>query len=363
MPSALTKTAEEIKLIQRAGRIVAGCHQELRKRLVPGKKTKDIDRFIDWYLTERGATSAQKGYKGYPYTSCISINEVACHGFPNDYELKEGDIVTVDIVADLNGWKADSAWTYMIGNVSEEARKLVRAAKAAMNAGIKAAKVGNALSAIGQAIEQSAAQDGFKVVSAFAGHGIGRQMHERPQVLHTGKPQPRIMLEEGMVITIEPILSAGSANIYTAKDGWTTLTVDHALTAQFEHTIAITNGEPLLLTALPAKQSNARSTAAKPSVAKTGTAKSSPVKTSEAKSSIVRLNPAKTSEAKSSIVRSNPAKTSEARSSIGKSEPAKPSEAKASVAKANSARSSEPKPFIAKTVNVKSSLAKPADDD
>lgn len=347
MPSALTKTAEEIKLIQRAGRIVAGCHQELRKRLVPGKKTKDIDRFIDWYLTERGATSAQKGYKGYPYTSCISINEVACHGFPNDYELKEGDIVTVDIVADLNGWKADSAWTYMIGNVSEEARKLVRAAKAAMNAGIKAAKAGNALSAIGQAIEQSAAQDGFKVVSAFAGHGIGRQMHERPQVLHTGKPQPRIMLEEGMVLTIEPILSAGSANIYTAQDGWTTLTVDHALTAQFEHTIAITNGEPLLLTALPAKQSNARSTAAKPSVAKTGTAKSSPAKSSEASSG--SRKPSQT-------------KSGEAKASSGKSEPAKPSEAKASIAKANSARSSEPKPFIAKTVNVKSSLAKPVDD-
>lgn len=250
----IKKTAEEIKKIERAGKIVASCHQQLKKRIVPGVKTSEIDEFIDWYLTEHGAVPAQKGYKGYPYASCISVNEVACHGFPSHYVLQEGDIVTVDFVADVNGWKADSAWTYIVGNGSEEVRRLQRAAKTALLAGLKAAKAGNPLSAIGEVIEDQAKRDGYSVVTAFAGHGIGTQLHEPPQVLHARMQQQPFILEEGMVITIEPILSAGSPYVYIAKDGWTARTIDHSLTAQFEHTVAITKGAPILLTELAVKR-------------------------------------------------------------------------------------------------------------
>lgn len=285
MSSAIIKSEEEIKSIAQAGRIVASCHQRLGKMLAVGMKTKEIDHFIDWYLGEQGAIPAQKGYKGYPFSSCISVNDVACHGFPSDYELQAGDIVTIDIVADVEGWKADSAWTYTIGNVSDEARRLVRSSKAALLAGLKAAKAGNQLSAIGQAIEEQAERDGFKVITAFAGHGIGKQLHEPPQVLHASLPQPNFILQEGMVITIEPILSAGSTKVYIAPDGWTARTVDHALTAQFEHTIVITKGAPLLLTALPDKQSRSKSSAARQNKAKPGKTKSSTSKLTTSKSS------------------------------------------------------------------------------
>ncbi|HIW33751.1 MAG TPA: type I methionyl aminopeptidase [Candidatus Paenibacillus intestinavium] len=244
------KTAEEIRRIARAGKIVAGCHKALVGKCVPGITTAAIDRFIDWYMVEHGAYPAQKGHKGYPYASCISVNEVACHGFPSSYKLEKGDIVTIDIVADYKGWKADSAWTYMVGEVSPQARRLVRAAKAAFRVGLAQAVIGNDISDIGYAIEQRAQRDGFQVITSFLGHGIGKELHELPHVHHVRTRTSGIKLEEGMVITIEPILSTGSPEIYIAHDGWTARTIDHALTAQFEHTIAITKAGPKILTRL-----------------------------------------------------------------------------------------------------------------
>jgi len=256
------KSTDEIKKIKRAGQIIAACHRELQKKLAAGMKTMDIERFVAAYLAKRGAVAAQKGFKGYPFASCVSVNEVACHGFPGSYELKNGDIVTVDIVADVGGWKADGAWTYMIGDVKPETRKLVRSAKAALRAGIQAAHVGSELSDIGYAIERRVEADGFKVVPSFAGHGIGKELHEEPQLLHTRSQTTGIKLQEGMVITIEPIVTAGATELYIAHDGWTARTIDHALTAQFEHTIAITKQGPLLLTSLAAPSK--RSSKAKP---------------------------------------------------------------------------------------------------
>lgn len=258
METGVCRSSDEIKKIRRAGKIVAECHRELQKRLKVGMKTEEIERFVAGYLVKHGAVAAQKGFRGYPYASCVSVNEVACHGFPGSYALKSGDTVTVDMVADVAGWKADSAYTYMIGEVKPEVRKLVRAAKAAMRAGIEAVQIGNDLSEIGYAIERRAELDGYKVVSSFAGHGIGMEIHEQPQVLHTRTQTTGIKLQEGMVITIEPIVSAGSAEVYIGHDGWTARTIDHSLTAQFEHTVAVTKHGPQILTALTAapKKSN-----------------------------------------------------------------------------------------------------------
>lgn len=250
MTGIILKTPEELKLIRRAGRVVAACHKALAEKLVPGATTADIDRFVNWYLTEHGAIAAQRGYRGYRYAICASVNEAACHGLPNTRPLQSGDIVTIDIVADVKGWKADCARTYMIGDVSMEARKLVRAAKASLQAGIKQAQVGKDIAEIGKAIELRAERDGYRVITAFVGHGIGKQLHELPQVPHTRSANTGVKLKEGMVITIEPILSAGSKDIYVSQDGWTARTVDHSLTAQFEHTIAITSKGPQLLTSL-----------------------------------------------------------------------------------------------------------------
>lgn len=250
MQSIVPKTAEEITKIARAGKIVAGCHKALASKIVAGVTTASIDRFVDWYMTEHGAYPAQKGFKGYAFASCTSVNEVACHGFPGDYKLKNGDIITVDIVADYKGWKADSAWTYMVGEVSPEVRKLVKVAKGAMQAGIAVATVGNELSAIGAAIEDYTKRAGYQVIPTFIGHGIGKELHEPPQVHHVRARQSSVPLEEGMVITVEPIISIGSSQIYIAHDGWTARTVDHALTAQFEHTIVITKAAPKILTKL-----------------------------------------------------------------------------------------------------------------
>ena len=252
METVVCRSSEEIRKIRRAGKIVAECHRELHKRLKAGMKTEDIERLVTSFFAKHGAVAAQKGFKGYPYASCVSVNEVACHGFPGSYELKRGDVVTVDMVADVGGWKADAACTYMIGEVKPEVRKLVRAAKAAMRAGIEAIQIGRDLSDIGYAIERRAELDGYKVVPSFAGHGIGMEMHEQPQVLHVRTQTTGIKLQEGMVITIEPIISAGSSELYIAHDGWTARTIDHSLTAQFEHTVAVTKQGPQILTALTA---------------------------------------------------------------------------------------------------------------
>jgi len=334
LSSNIKKSEEEIKKIERAGRIVAGCHDQLSKMLKVGLKTKEIDHFIDWYLTENGAIPAQKGYRGYPFASCISVNEVACHGFPSQYELQDGDIVTIDFVADVDGWKADSARTYIIGKASEEAQRLVRSAQAALQAGLKAAKAGNSLAMIGQAIEERASADGYRVITAFAGHGIGQQLHEPPQVLHSKLPQPHFILEEGMVITIEPILSAGSVNTYIAPDGWTARTVDHSLTAQFEHTIAITKGKPKILTALPPARSKGNERA-KSRAKRVKAEQSNNVPSSKAQSSKVGTSKLDPSKVGSSKVGSNKTQSNKAQ----------PSKSLPDMAKANIAQSSTAKPI------------------
>jgi len=242
------KTREHIRGIRRAGRIVAACHKALSQRLAPGVTTREIDRFVERFMLDRGATPAQKGYKGYPYATCASVNDVVCHGFPDTEPLESGDIVTIDMVADVNGWKADSAWTYIIGKSTAATEKLLRVAKQAMQDGIKLAQPGNYIGDIGHAVQMRAEREGYNVVRMFVGHGIGRQMHEYPNVEHYGPPGQGVKLEEGMVLTVEPIITSGRADVYIARDGWTARTMDGSWSAQFEHTIAITKDGPIILT-------------------------------------------------------------------------------------------------------------------
>ncbi|MBD2872409.1 type I methionyl aminopeptidase [Paenibacillus arenilitoris] len=242
------KTKEHIRGIRKAGRIVAACHQALSKRIAPGVTTLEIDRFVERFMLERGATPAQKGYKGYPYATCASVNEVVCHGFPDSVPLETGDIVTIDMVADLDGWKSDSAWTYAIGKTTASIQKLLLTAEQALIDGIKQAVPGNRLGDIGYAVQSRAERAGFSVVTSFVGHGIGKHMHEYPEIMHVGIPGQGITLEEGMVITIEPIVTAGQPDVYITQDGWTARTRDGAWAAQFEHTVAITKEGPVVLT-------------------------------------------------------------------------------------------------------------------
>lgn len=244
----ILKSEEEIMKMKRAGEILANIHKEIAKMIRPGISTKDIDQFVEEYLKEVGAYPEQRGYHGYPYATCASINDEICHGYPREELIKDGDIVSIDMVVNLDGWLADSAWSYGVGNLSEEARKLMEVTKTSLYLGIEQAVVGNRLGDIGHAIQKYVEENGFSVVRDFVGHGIGRKMHEDPQVPHYGIPGRGPRLMEGMVITIEPMVNVGTYRMKVDDNGWTARTLDGKLSAQFEHTIAITKNGPLIIT-------------------------------------------------------------------------------------------------------------------
>lgn len=243
------KSEREIQLMHEAGKLLALCHKEIRKMIKPGITTLEIDQFVEEFLAKHGATPEQKGYRGYPYATCASINDEICHGFPRKTPLKDGDIVTIDMVVNLNGALADSAWTYAVGEISDTAKKLLEVTETALYKGIEQAVVGNRLGDIGHAIQSYVEPLGFSVVRDFTGHGIGPTIHEDPQVLHFGNPGKGLRLREGMVITIEPMINEGTWHAKMDDNGWTARTVDGKLSAQYEHTIAITKDGPLILTA------------------------------------------------------------------------------------------------------------------
>ncbi|WP_407311108.1 type I methionyl aminopeptidase [Desulfosporosinus sp. SB140] len=242
------KTPQQIALMAEAGKILTACHRELRKMIRPGITTLQIDSFADDFIQSHGAKAEQKGYKGYPFATCASVNDEICHGFPTQTPLKEGDIVTIDMVVNLNGWLADSAWSYAVGQISEQAEKLLKVTKECLYIGIEKAIIGNRLGDISNAIQVHAESHTFSVVREFTGHGIGQDMHEDPQVLHYGPPNKGLRLSEGMVFTIEPMINLGSYNLKIDQNGWTARTVDGRLSAQYEHTLAITKNGPLVLT-------------------------------------------------------------------------------------------------------------------
>ncbi|NQF16905.1 type I methionyl aminopeptidase [Brevibacillus sp. HB1.3] len=244
----ILKTPEEIELMHAAGKVLAACHREIAKMIRPGISTWEIDQFVEEFLAKNGATPEQKGFHGYPYATCGSVNDVICHGFPKKEPLRDGDIVTIDMVVRKNGWLADSAWSYEVGTVSPEAKRLLEVTEKSLYLGIEQAVVGNRIGDISHAIQTYAQAEGYSVVRDFTGHGIGQEMHEEPFVPHFGPPGRGQRLKEGMVITIEPMLNIGTYHAKVDEDGWTARTRDGKLSAQYEHTLAITANGPVILT-------------------------------------------------------------------------------------------------------------------
>lgn len=244
------RTKSEIDKIREAGKIVAECHKEIERIIKPGITTFEIDRFAESFILKNKATPEQKGYMGYPFATCASVNDVICHGFPNDIPLKNGDVVKIDMVVNLNGWLGDSAWTYTVGNISEEARHLIYTTKKCLFVGIEKALKGNRIGDISHKISSIAHKEGFSVVREYTGHGIGRVMHDGLIVPHHGKAGRGPRIYEGMVFTIEPMINTGTWKSKLDDDGWTARTEDGGLSAQYEHTIAITKNGPEILTML-----------------------------------------------------------------------------------------------------------------
>jgi methionyl aminopeptidase len=244
----IRKTKEEIEKMRVAGQLVAAVLAELEEIVVPGISTGELDRIAESAIRRQGAIPSFKGYRGYPASACISINEQVVHGIPGSVILKEGDIVGIDLGAIVNGWQGDSAVTLPLGKVSSLAERLMKTTREALFAGIAEARVGNRLGDISHAVQQYAEKRGFSVVRDLVGHGIGRSMHEDPQVPNFGKPGRGPILEAGMTLAIEPMLNAGGYQVETLSDGWTMVTRDRSLSAHFEHTVAITEDGPDILT-------------------------------------------------------------------------------------------------------------------
>lgn len=242
------KSQREIEMMKKAGEVLASVHKEIAKMIKPGVTTWEIEEFVDSFLAKKGASAEQKGYKGYEYATCASINDEICHGFPRKEPLKNGDIVTIDMVVNLNGALADSAWTYAVGEVSDKTKKLLQVTKEALYKGIEQAQVGNRIGDIGHAIQTYVEAEGFSIVRDFIGHGIGSVIHEKPDVPHFGLPGKGPRIKEGMVFTIEPMVNIGQYEMKMDDNGWTARTIDGEYSAQYEHTIAITKEGPIILT-------------------------------------------------------------------------------------------------------------------
>ena len=244
----ILKTRREIEIMKKAGRLVAQSHELVRKNIKPGITTKELDRLVEDFLRSNNAIPTFKGYNGFPFSICASVNEEVVHGFPSERKLMAGDIISVDIGATFEGYVGDSAKTFIVGDVDEEKKHLVEATKQCFYEGIKFAKVSYRLSDISHAIQQYAESQGLSVVRDYVGHGVGKKMHESPQIPNFGKPNKGPRLQEGMVLAIEPMINTGVYNVKVLENGWTVVTVDGKPSAHYEHTVAITDGEPELLT-------------------------------------------------------------------------------------------------------------------
>ncbi len=246
----MTKTPHQIAHMRAAGRIAAAALAHAARLLRPGATTAELAAELDRFIQAAGAHPALKGYRGFPAAAAISINEEAIHGVPTSRPLREGDLVTVDLLLSRNGYYADCAWTWVIGQPSAEDARLLAAGEAALWAGIAAARAGTPLSAIGAAISAAAAQAGCALLAGYGGHGIGRRPHERPFVPNVDRADAATALQPGMALTVEPIVCAGDGTARRGRDRWTIVTGDGMKAAAFEHTIAITAEAPVILTAL-----------------------------------------------------------------------------------------------------------------
>jgi len=244
------RTRDEMDTIAEAGSIIGRLHAELASVVRPGVSTAEVDRFAeDFIVAHDGATPAFKGLYGFPGSVCISLNEEVVHGIPSVHRiLNEGDIVSVDVGVKLDGWYSDSARTFAVGEITEEATALMDVTERSLAASIEAAVPGNHVGDIGAAVMRTVEGGGYGIIRELVGHGVGRELHEEPQVPNIGRAGHGPLLREGMVLAIEPMLSAGTARIKTLDDGWTVITADRSLSAHFEHTVGITKDGPRILT-------------------------------------------------------------------------------------------------------------------
>ncbi len=243
------KTPREIDAIREAGRIIARIFEEVPGWLRPGMSTAELDARVERFIRSQGGIPVFKGYRGYPAATCISINEEVVHGIPRpDRIIQEGDLVKVDIGVKKDGYIADAAWTFPVGEVSPVAQKLMEATRRALQAGIQAAKVGNRVGDISHAVEEVIRSAGFYPIYELQGHGVGVELHEKPDVPNMGKPGRGVKLRQGMVLAIEPMVSISTEHVFFAPDGWTAITVDRSLAAHYEHTVAVGEEGGIVLT-------------------------------------------------------------------------------------------------------------------
>jgi methionyl aminopeptidase len=242
------KSDEEVKIMREAGRVVGQTLEILRNEVKPGVVVKDLDQIVRKEYAKRGVVPTFLGYRGYPATVCISVNEELVHGIPGDRVIQEGDLVSIDLGATYKGFVGDSAFTMGVGEITPEAQRLIDVTRESLWRGIRAARAGVRLGVVSAAIGDYIESEGYGVVREYVGHGVGRQMHEDPQVPNYGSPESGPVLKKGMVLALEPMVTVGDWHTKTHADGWTVSTLDGSLCAHFEHTIAITDGEAEVLT-------------------------------------------------------------------------------------------------------------------
>ena len=247
----IRKSPQEIEGIARAGQVVADTIALVGEHLRPGVSMMELDRLAEEFIRSRGGVPTSKGYRGYPAALCISPNSMVAHGIPTDYRAQEGDVIAVDVGVTLDGLVADSAYTFGVGEISSEAQRLLDVGQEALEAAIAQARPGNRVSDIGHAVQTVVEEAGFSVVRSLVGHGVGRSYHEDPQIPNFGEPGRGPALVPGMTLAIEPMINAGAPDVYLHDDEWSISTADSSLSVHFEHTVAITETGPRILTLAP----------------------------------------------------------------------------------------------------------------
>ncbi len=242
------KNKADIEIMRKAGRVVGQTLDMIGEHIQPGITTRQLDMLVEDFILSKGAVPAFKNYHGFPASACISIDDEVVHGIPGERKLKEGEIVSVDVGTIVDGFYGDGAKTFPVGKISDDKRRLLELTQKCLSAGIEQARPGNRLGAISAAVQKVAESNGLGVVRQLVGHGIGREMHEEPQVPNFGLPNEGPVLKTGMVLAIEPMINAGTYDVKTMPDGWTVVTADGRPSAHVEHTVAITDGEPDSLT-------------------------------------------------------------------------------------------------------------------
>jgi methionyl aminopeptidase len=245
----IRKSEQEVEAMAEAGRVVADTLALIGETLRAGVTTLELDKLAEEYIRSQGGTPTFKGYHGFPASICASPNSMVVHGIPGDYRIEDGDLLSVDVGVTLKGFVADSAYTFAVGEIDDDAQRLLDAGQAALEGGIAGARAGNHIGDISSAVQRTVEEAGFSVVKSLVGHGVGRAMHEEPQIPNWGEPGRGPLLAPGMTLAIEPMITAGGPDVVVAEDRWSISTDDGSLSAHFEHTVAVTDGEPRILTA------------------------------------------------------------------------------------------------------------------